>query len=59
VAENVGLDPLLTLVALFVGLQVFGFIGLIAGPVALVLINALIKSDVFSDVWRYIKFGKP
>lgn len=58
VAENVGLDPLLTLVALFVGLQLFGFLGLIIGPVSLVMINALVKADVFSDVWRYIK-GKP
>lgn len=58
VAENVGLDPLLTLVALFVGLQLFGFLGLIIGPVALVLINALIKADVFSDVWQYIKIGR-
>lgn len=57
VAENVGLDPLLTLVALFVGLQLFGFLGLIIGPVALVLINALVKADVLSDVWRYIKSG--
>lgn len=58
VAENVGLDPLLTLVALFVGLQLFGFLGLIIGPVSLVLINALIKADVFSDIWRYIKEGR-
>jgi sporulation integral membrane protein YtvI len=55
VAENVGLDPLLTLVALFVGLQLFGFLGLIIGPVTLVIINALIKANVFRDVWRYIK----
>ncbi|MED4753497.1 sporulation integral membrane protein YtvI [Brevibacillus choshinensis] len=55
VAENVGLDPLLTLVALFVGLQLFGFLGLIIGPVALVMINALVKADVFSDIWRYIR----
>jgi predicted PurR-regulated permease PerM len=55
VAENVGLDPLLTLVALFAGLQLFGFLGLIVGPVSLVVINALVKSNVLSDVWRYIK----
>jgi sporulation integral membrane protein YtvI len=58
VAENVGLDPLLTLVALFVGLQLFGFLGLIVGPVSLVMIHALINANVFQDVWRYIK-GKP
>jgi len=55
VAENVGLDPLLTLVALFIGLQLFGFLGLIAGPVSLVVINALIKAKIFEDVWNYIK----
>ncbi|RNB56830.1 sporulation integral membrane protein YtvI [Brevibacillus gelatini] len=55
VAESVGLDPLLTLVALFVGLQLFGFLGLIIGPVSLVLINALVKANVFVDVWSYIR----
>ncbi|WP_103107081.1 sporulation integral membrane protein YtvI [Brevibacillus reuszeri] len=58
VAESVGLDPLLTLVALFVGLQLFGFLGLIIGPVSLVLINALVKANVFTDVWKYVR-GKP
>lgn len=58
VAENVGLDPLLTLVALFAGLQLFGFLGLIIGPVSLVVINALMKAGVFQDIYRYIK-GKP
>ncbi|MED1780583.1 sporulation integral membrane protein YtvI [Brevibacillus fortis] len=58
VAENVGLDPLLTLVALFVGLQLFGFLGLIIGPVSLVMINALVKANVFGDVWSYIRGKK-
>lgn len=58
VAESVGLDPLMTLVALFAGLNLFGFLGLIIGPVSLVVINALIKANVFRDVWAYIK-GKP
>lgn len=55
VAENVGLDPLLTLVALFAGLKLFGFLGLIIGPVALVVIHALIKAHVFEDIWRFVK----
>jgi len=59
VAENVGLDPLLTLVSLFVGLQLFGFLGLIAGPVSLVIINALIKAKVLQDTWSYIKGTPP
>lgn len=59
VADNVGLDPLLTLVALFVGLKLFGFLGLILGPVLLVVINALQGAGVFRDVWLFIKGTPP
>ncbi|MGE5704666.1 MAG: sporulation integral membrane protein YtvI [Clostridia bacterium] len=55
VAENVGLDPLLTLVALFIGYTLFGFLGLVVGPVSLVVINALLKANVHKDVWQYIR----
>ncbi|MED0678154.1 sporulation integral membrane protein YtvI [Aneurinibacillus thermoaerophilus] len=58
VATNVGLDPLFTLIALFVGLKLFGFLGLILGPVLLVIINALRNAGIFRDTWKYIK-GKP
>nr|WP_245552992.1 sporulation integral membrane protein YtvI [Brevibacillus massiliensis] len=57
-ADSVGLDPLLTLIALFVGLKLFGFLGLIIGPVSLVVFNALIRANVFQDIWGYIK-GSP
>jgi len=58
VAESVGLDPLLTLVALFAGLELFGVLGLIIGPVSLVIINALVKAKIFEDLWMYIVKGK-
>ncbi|SFX59534.1 sporulation integral membrane protein YtvI [Thermoactinomyces sp. DSM 45891] len=54
VASNVGLDPLLTLIALFVGLQLFGFTGLIIGPVVTVVMLALYRARVFQDVYHYI-----
>jgi sporulation integral membrane protein YtvI len=52
---NVGLDPLLTLVALFVGFQLFSFIGLIIGPVTMVILGALHRSGVFRDLWSFIR----
>ncbi len=55
VADSIGLDPLITLIALFVGLQLFGVAGLILGPVAVVVINALINARVFQDLWTYVK----
>ncbi|HET7658533.1 MAG TPA: sporulation integral membrane protein YtvI, partial [Bacillales bacterium] len=50
ISSSIGLDPLATLVALFVGIQLFGFLGLIIGPVALVIINTLKEAGVFHDV---------
>lgn len=53
-ATNVGLDPLVTLIALFVGLKLWGFVGLIAGPAAVVILGALKRAGVFRDLWTYI-----
>ena len=53
-ASNIGLDPLLTLIALFVGLQLFGFIGLIVGPTLMVILMALYRARVFHDTLDYI-----
>jgi sporulation integral membrane protein YtvI len=57
-ASTVGLDPLLTLIALFIGLQLFGFLGLIVGPVAIVVLGALTRANVFKDLWLFIREGK-
>lgn len=54
-SSNIGLDPLATLIALFVGFKLIGFLGLIAGPVALVIISTLYRANVFYDIWQFIK----
>ncbi len=54
-SSNIGVDPLATLVALFVGFKLFGFLGLILGPVSLVIINTLINAGVFHDLFYFIK----
>jgi sporulation integral membrane protein YtvI len=57
-ASTVGLDPLLTLIALFIGLQLFGFLGLIIGPVTIVVLGAFARAHVFEDLWLFIREGK-
>ncbi|WNS74563.1 sporulation integral membrane protein YtvI [Bacillus sp. DTU_2020_1000418_1_SI_GHA_SEK_038] len=54
-SSNIGLDPLATLIALFVGFKLIGFLGLILGPVTLVIITTLHKANVFHDLWLFIK----
>lgn len=54
-SSNIGVDPLATLIALFAGFKLLGFIGLIAGPITLVLITTLHRAYVFQEIWMYIK----
>lgn len=54
-SSNIGIDPLATLIALFVGFKLIGFLGLIVGPVTLVIITTLHRANVFKDLWTYIK----
>ncbi|WP_419881902.1 sporulation integral membrane protein YtvI [Peribacillus sp. B-H-3] len=58
-SSSIGLDPLATLVSLFAGFKLIGFLGLAAGPVVLVIINTLIKAHVFSDIWEFIMGRDP
>ncbi|WP_433743613.1 sporulation integral membrane protein YtvI [Falsibacillus pallidus] len=57
-SSSIGLDPLATLIALFVGFKLVGFLGLILGPVTLVIISTLHRANVFHDLWNFIK-GSP
>lgn len=57
-ASNIGLDPLLTLIALFVGLKLFGVLGLIIGPTLTVILMALFRARVFHDTFEFI-LGRP
>ena len=54
-SSNIGLDPLATIVSLFIGYKLIGFLGLIVGPVVLVIINTLHRANVFKDLWDFIK----
>lgn len=56
-ASSVGLDPLATLIAMFVGLKLFGLLGLIVGPVSLILITAFYRARIFHDIASYIHKG--
>ncbi|HWO97342.1 MAG TPA: sporulation integral membrane protein YtvI [Bacillus sp. (in: firmicutes)] len=53
-SSSIGLDPLATLISLFVGFKLFGLLGLIAGPVILVLVKTLHSAHVFEDLWHFI-----
>ncbi|MDP4097877.1 sporulation integral membrane protein YtvI [Paenibacillus sp. P96] len=57
-ASSVGLDPLATLIGMFVGLKLFGVLGLIIGPVSLVVLDAFNRANVLRDLRNYILAGR-
>lgn len=48
VADNLGIHPLATLIAIYVGYKLFGVLGLILGPFVLVIIKAASRANLFS-----------
>lgn len=51
VGQSLGLHPLVTLISIYVGLQLFGIIGLFLGPIIVVVIKALQKARVLPQ-WK-------
>lgn len=52
VGANLGLYPLATMIAMFAGYQLFGFLGLLGGPILLNLLKVVLEAD---DTARGIK----
>ena len=53
IGDNIGLHPLATLVSLYVGLQLGGVVGMIMGPVLVVIFIACYRAGVFDTInWR-------
>ncbi|MNI14468.1 hypothetical protein D3C73_677310 [compost metagenome] len=57
-SSSVGLEPFPTLISTFVGLKLFGFLGLIIGPVSLVIASAFIRAGVLRNLRNYIMNGR-
>ncbi|MGY4690599.1 sporulation integral membrane protein YtvI [Salibacterium sp. K-3] len=56
-SSSMNLNPIAVLVSLFAGLQMFGAVGLLLGPVLLVLIVILIDIGVFGDLKQFVVYG--
>ncbi|GGB27632.1 sporulation integral membrane protein YtvI [Virgibacillus dakarensis] len=54
-SASIGVNPLAVLIAVFLGMQVWGVFGLIIAPIVLVLLNALQQSGVFRQLGLFIK----
>lgn len=50
VGNQIGLHPLVTLIAMYIGLEMFGVIGMVIGPVSIIILKNLQRSGVFK-IW--------
>lgn len=54
VGASIGLHPLLTLFSIYVGMGLFGFVGMIAGPILTLLLTYLWRDGYFKWLWEYL-----
>lgn len=54
-SSNMGMHPLVALIGLFVGFQLWGLLGILIAPVMLVLLNALYQAGVMKQIGLFIK----
>ncbi|MDF0727985.1 sporulation integral membrane protein YtvI [Cytobacillus sp. S13-E01] len=54
-SSNLGISALAALISMYIGFQLLGFIGLIAGPGIILLYDALVKADIFKNRMKFSK----
>ena len=58
VSGQIGIHPLVTLMSMYVGLKILGFLGMILGPVLALIIKSLCDSGFFKAVYELVIYGK-
>jgi len=52
IGANLGLHPILTLTSIYLGIKIFGFIGLFIGPLVVVIVKTLIQSGIIPPIFK-------
>lgn len=55
-SDNIGLNPLITLIAIWIGYKLYGFLGMIIVPIAVMLIYKLYEIGIFD--WFFLSHKK-
>jgi len=55
IGQNLGIDPLLTLLSIYLGINLFGWKGLFIGPLVVVIVRALIHSGIIPPLSKPTK----
>lgn len=55
VSQSIGVHPLMTLMAMYIGFRIFSIGGMIFGPLVMVIVVSFYKTGVFDGLGTYIK----
>lgn len=58
VGDNIGLHPLVSLLSIYVGLKLAGFIGMLLGPATVVIVLAMAKAGLFESIIPWINTSR-
>src|SRR5690625_4937429 len=53
-SSSIGISPLMTLITLYVGFKLIGFIGIFLGPLTFILLKIFHETGILQDVWNFI-----
>lgn len=53
-SSSIGISPLATIFAMFVGFKLIGVLGIILGPLTYIFIKTLHETGIFKAIWRFI-----
>lgn len=53
-SSSLGISPLMTLLTMYVGFKLMGFVGIIIGPLTFILLKIFHETGILHDVWTFI-----
>ncbi len=53
-SSSIGISPLATIFAMFVGFKLIGVLGIILGPLTYIFIKTLHETGIFKTIWKFI-----
>jgi len=55
ISVHIGLKPLTALVAIFIGFQLWGLLGIMIAPILLIFLHAIYQAGLMEYIWTFIK----
>src|SRR5699024_7743166 len=57
-SSSLGISPLMTLLTMYAGFKLLGFVGIIFGPLTFILLKIFYETGILQDIWKFIMGDK-